>query len=75
MRSNNGILVHKKVHEIEFWTGIRNEIPLCCILFYESSWRPSIKSLIAEYAQTMPNLTNNGGIILCPECVVKKLHK
>jgi len=59
--------------EIEFWTGFKNEIPLCCILFYESVWYPSTKNEIADYAKTMSRLTNNSGVILCPECLQKKI--
>ena len=61
--------------EIEFWTGFRNKIPLCCILFYESVWYPSIKNEIADYAKTMSRLTNNSGLVLCPECLQKKLKQ
>lgn len=63
----------KNLAEIEFWTGARNKIPLCCILFYECVWYPSIKKLIANYSVTMTKLTNNQGIILCPECIVKSI--
>ena len=59
--------------EIELWTGIRNKIPLCCILFYESVWYPLIKNEIADYAKTMSHLTDNSGIVLCPKCLQKKL--
>jgi len=58
--------------EIELWTGIRNHIPKCCIMFYESAWRPSIKKQIPEYSETMSYLTNNQGIILCPDCIIKR---
>lgn len=74
MRPKNRILAYKKSLEIELWTGIRHKIPLCCILFYESVWRPSIKNQIAEYAKTMADLTNNDGVILCPDCIAKKIH-
>ena len=74
MRSKNRILDGKNSSEIELWTGIRYKIPLCCIIFYESVWHTSIKKQIAEYGYTMPNLTNNGGIILCPKCIIKKLQ-
>ena len=60
--------------EIEFWTGIRHNIPLCCLLFYESVWYPVIRKSIDEYAETMTELTDNGGIILCPECLIHTLQ-
>ena len=63
----------KRDHEIELWTGIRHKIPLCCIMFYESVWQSSIKYEIGEYSKTMTELTNNQGIILCPDCLVKCL--
>lgn len=59
--------------EIELWTGIRHNISLCCILFYESVWYPSIKNEIGDYAKTMSHLTNNSGVVLCPECLQKKI--
>lgn len=59
--------------EIELWMGIRNKIPLCCIMFYESVWRPSIKKEIADYSKTMAKLTDNQGVILCPDCIDKKI--
>ena len=61
--------------EIELWTGIRNEIPLCCVLFYECVWYPSTKNAIGEYAKTMTKLTNNQGIILCPDCLIRKMKE
>jgi len=63
-----------KVYPRLFWLGIRHKIPLCCILFYESVWDPSIRKQIAEYSEMMPKLTRNQGIILCPECVVKIIN-
>lgn len=57
-------------YEIELWTGFRHKIPLCCILFYENVWFPVIRKSIAEYAKTMTELTDNQGIILCPDCLV-----
>ena len=57
------------MHEIELWTGIRHKIPLCCIIFYESVWRLSIKNQIPEYSETMAKLTKNQGTILCPDCI------
>ena len=75
MRSKLWILSDKNSHEVELWTGIRNEIPLCCIMFFHSVWLPTIKNQIADYGRTMTQLTNNQGIILCPDCISKKLEK
>ena len=55
-----------------FWTGIKDGIPLCCISFFEYSWI-GIKSKIPQYGQTMTEITNNQGVILCPDCLVKKI--
>jgi hypothetical protein len=42
-------------------------------MFFESVWRTSIKKTIPEYSKTMAELTNNQGIILCPDCLVEKI--
>ena len=65
----------KKLHEIELWTGINSKISLCCIIFWECVWRVSIKYEIDDYSKTMPRLTNNQGIILCPNCIITSLCK
>lgn len=49
----------------------RYDIPLCCQLFFHSWF--SFKQDIPEYAETMIALTNNQGIILCPDCIAKRL--
>lgn len=67
--------MNKKInYEIELWTGIKHKIPLCCILFYESAWRKSIKYQIPEYSQTMTKLTKNQGAILCPRCTIDQIE-
>ena len=68
------VLKYPKEHEIELWTGFQCKIKECCVMFFESAWRPSIKYKIKEYGQTMHRLTNNEGIILCPECLIKKIN-
>ena len=67
------ILRPQKEYEIELWTGFECKIKECCIMFYESAWRPSIKYEIVEYGETMHKLTNNEGVILCPDCLTEKL--
>lgn len=57
-----------------FWKGIKHDIPLCCITFFETDWQ-SIRQTNSEYGSTMDKLTNNQGIILCPNCLIKKLTK
>ena len=67
------ILRPKKEYEIELWTGFKNKIKECCVLFFESAWMPSIRHEIKEYGETMHKLTNNEGIILCPDCLADKI--
>ena len=57
-----------------FWTGIKYDIPLCCIMFFETPYTDGIKKNIPEYGNSMCELTNNEGIILCPDCLIKKLN-
>ena len=65
----------KNLQEIELWHGIKNEIPTCCVIFYELVWRKSIKKQIPEYSKVMSKLTNNSGTILCPDCLVQHITK
>lgn len=55
-----------------FWRGNKENIPLCCLFFFETGWK-SIKNEVKEYSKTMPSLTYNEGIILCPDCLVSKI--
>ena len=57
-----------------FWKGIKYQIPLCCIFFFETEWQ-TIKQNIPEYGNKMSDLTNNTGLILCPNCIDTKLKK
>jgi len=52
-----------------FWKGIKHQISLCCILFFITEWQ-SIKQNIHEYGDKMSELTNNEGVILCPDCLI-----
>lgn len=65
----------KRNYQIELWTGIKHKIPLCCIIFYESVWRPAIKNQIDAYSKTMSKLTQNQGTILCPDCLIDQINK
>lgn len=55
-----------------FWKGRKYNISPCCILFFENEW-DSIRKKNKEYGQTMHKLTNNQGIILCPDCLIDNL--
>ena len=58
-----------------FWIGIKHNILPCCIMFFENEWQ-SIKKNMREYGNHMHIITNNQGIILCPECLINTLaHK
>lgn len=48
-----------------------NKISLCCQIFFHS-WH-NFRKDIPEYGYSMTLLTNNAGIILCPNCIIKKL--
>ena len=41
-------------------------------MFFENEW-DSIRKDNKEYGQTMHTLTDNQGIILCPDCIAKKI--
>ena len=44
-------------------------------MFFETAWVNHVKYEIAEYTDTMLKLTDNEqGVILCPDCIVKKLN-
>lgn len=55
-----------------FWKGIKYGISICCIIFFENEWKYIGKNN-KEYGSIMHKLTNNEGVILCPNCVNKKV--
>jgi len=57
-----------------FWRGIKHNISPCCIMFFENEWQ-SIRKDNKEYSQTMHKITNNQGIIICPDCLVDHLKR
>ena len=50
-----------------------HNIKLCCQFFFTDCIL-SIREQIPEYQSTMPFLTNNDGIILCPDCVSRTVE-
>ena len=46
---------------------------LCCVDWFWNV-QSSLRSIIPEYSSTMKTLTNNQGLILCPDCLIKKLR-
>lgn len=56
-----------------FWRGIKHNISPCCILFFENEWK-CIGKDNKEYGETMAILTDNQGIILCPDCLANKIN-
>ncbi|AJZ76434.2 hypothetical protein SU86_008790 [Candidatus Nitrosotenuis cloacae] len=69
------ILPAKIDEHMEFFTGFEENIPLCCVLFYECAWLPAIRIKIPEYLEKMWELTTQTGVLLCPECLVKTISK
>jgi len=61
------------MQDLDFFTGIRCNISPCCIDFYEISWLPFIKKEIPEYSETMWKLSEKSGVLLCPDCLSKKI--
>ena len=45
---------------------------LCCIDWY-SNVHASLKYTVPDYSSTMKILTDNMGLILCPDCVIERL--
>jgi len=52
----------------------KEKINLCCQLFFGNG-RLEIRKEIPEYQSTMHKLTNNEGIVMCPDCLVYRLTK
>lgn len=46
---------------------------LCCVDWFWNV-QSSLRSTVPEYSSTMSKLTNNQGLILCPECIISKLR-
>mgnify|MGYP006899668626 CR=1 FL=1 len=62
-----------KVLESCFSTyGRRFGIPICCLIWF-GNVNNTLRSTLPEYNETMSKLSNNEGVILCPDCVVKRL--
>ena len=59
---------------MEFFTGFEENIAICCVLFYECVWLPSIRIKIPEYTENMWELSDKSGVLLCPECLINKLN-
>lgn len=55
-----------------FWRGIKHKISPCCIMFFEKEWQ-SIRKNNKEYGEKMHKITNNQGVILCPECLTRQI--
>jgi len=46
---------------------------LCCVDWW---WNvdSSLRSTIPEYSDTMNKLTDNRGLILCPDCIIDRIE-
>jgi len=69
------MMKERKTNYNWFWDGIKHDISLCCIMFFETAWANTIRNQIDEYSETMTELTNNEGVILCPDCIVTTIVK
>ncbi len=70
------ILEEGKTNYRWFWKGIKYGISPCCIMFFETTWANYVKNEIDEYSENMLELANNEpGLILCPDCIIKKITK
>ena len=74
----------KKLDFIFSLHGTKFGIPLCCIIFFESVWRTSLRAdndiNSSWYNEDFSGyetrrLKNGDEMILCPECVIKRLKK
>ena len=58
----------------EFWRGIRHGISLCCVIWFIDVHCIKRYDERREYQDRMNVMTDNAGIVLCPECVVRTLR-
>lgn len=66
-------MLSKILNEFELFMGIKCDISICCIIFYQCVWLPSIRLQIPDYAEKMWELSEHSGVLLCPECMIRKL--
>lgn len=55
-----------------FWKGVKHNIPLCCVLFFDTvwdGWTQRRERELKEYGDRMNVVTSNAGVILCPQCL------
>ena len=52
--------------------GFKHGLNMCCTIFFYSAWW-MIRHEIPEYGKNMHKLTNNAGVILCPDCLVSTM--
>ena len=63
-----------KVYPSNFWIGMEEGVNLCCILYFQYP-HLIMRYAVPEYYEKMVELTNNAGIIPCPEYLIKTLLK
>ncbi len=66
-------MTKKKIGSGYFYAGVDEEFSLCCIFFFQYVWSGENRKFFKEYCNTMDVLTNNQGLILCPDCVSRKI--
>jgi len=64
----------KKIGGGYLYRGIKERFPLCCVLFFIHVWHGENRKFFKEYCSTMDILSDNKGLIMCPDCVAHKLN-
>ena len=63
----------EELQDLDLFWGLKQDVPVCCIDFYEMCWVHSIRKKIPEYRVNMWELSNKTGILLYPDCISKKI--
>lgn len=66
----------QELKKLEFkfsFKGLKYDIPLCCIIYFESAHRTSIRNDIPEYSKAKIH-DHIEGIIKCPDCIAYYLR-
>ena len=74
MHRSHNYMKSQILDEFELFCGIKHDISLCCIIFYESVWLQSTKRMIPEYSEKMWELSDKKGVVLCPDCLVETIE-
>lgn len=61
-----------KINPSHLTLGLKYGIKMCCILYFQYP-HTVMRYVVPEYYEKITELTNNKGVILCPDCLIKKL--